>query len=100
MRPLRRRNSISCTGDDSKDSDDSRFNGPVPPADVVGRAWVILGQATSRAKNNLRAAGRERALRLAQDGGDQEVGRDVLAQVMTGPGLTYGPHRLGVLVHG
>ena len=29
-------------GDDSRDSDDSRFNAPVSPGDVVGRAWLIL----------------------------------------------------------
>ncbi|MGD9649044.1 MAG: S26 family signal peptidase [Pirellulales bacterium] len=29
-------------GDDSKDSDDSRFNGPVPTDDVLGRPWLIL----------------------------------------------------------
>lgn len=29
-------------GDDSKDSDDSRFNGPVEPDRVVGRAWMIV----------------------------------------------------------
>ncbi|TWT33417.1 signal peptidase I [Blastopirellula retiformator] len=30
-------------GDDLKDSDDSRFNGPVPPQRIVGRAWLIVG---------------------------------------------------------
>jgi len=29
-------------GDYSQDSDDSRFNGPVRPAEIVGRAWLIL----------------------------------------------------------
>lgn len=29
-------------GDDSQDSDDSRFNGPVSPAQVVGHAWLIV----------------------------------------------------------
>jgi len=29
-------------GDDSRDSDDSRFEGPVPPERVYGRAWLIL----------------------------------------------------------
>ena len=29
-------------GDDSKDSDDSRFNAPVQPADVIGRPLMIL----------------------------------------------------------
>lgn len=30
-------------GDDLKDSDDSRFNGPTPAKDVMGRAWLIVG---------------------------------------------------------
>ena len=30
-------------GDFARDSDDSRFNGPVPPEDVIGRAWLIVG---------------------------------------------------------
>jgi len=29
-------------GDDLKDSDDSRFNGPVPPHRILGRAWLIV----------------------------------------------------------
>jgi signal peptidase I len=29
-------------GDDLKDSDDSRFNGPVPAKRTLGRAWLIL----------------------------------------------------------
>ncbi len=29
-------------GDDSMDSDDSRFEGPVPPNWIVGRAWLIM----------------------------------------------------------
>ena len=29
-------------GDFSRDSDDSRFNGPVRPDQLVGRAWLIL----------------------------------------------------------
>ncbi len=29
-------------GDDSKDSDDSRFNGPVRHEDIVGRTWAIV----------------------------------------------------------
>jgi len=29
-------------GDDSADSDDSRFNGLVSPGDIIGRAWLIL----------------------------------------------------------
>jgi type IV secretory pathway protease TraF len=30
-------------GDNSKDSDDSRFNGPVRRDEIVGRTWAILG---------------------------------------------------------
>ncbi|QDU74257.1 Signal peptidase I V [Bremerella volcania] len=29
-------------GDDLKDSDDSRFNGPVPSHRIMGRAWLIV----------------------------------------------------------
>lgn len=29
-------------GDDLKDSDDSRFNGPVPARRIMGRAWLIV----------------------------------------------------------
>ncbi|REK19466.1 MAG: signal peptidase I [Planctomycetota bacterium] len=29
-------------GDETRDSDDSRFNGPVPPEQVVGRSWLIV----------------------------------------------------------
>lgn len=29
-------------GDDTKDSEDSRFSGPVPPEKIVGRVWLIL----------------------------------------------------------
>jgi signal peptidase I len=41
-------NSFVCTdgyyvlGDDTKDSDDSRFNGPVTSDRIVGRAWLII----------------------------------------------------------
>jgi len=35
-------------GDFSRDSDDSRFNGPVKPEQIVGRAWVILSPAERR----------------------------------------------------
>jgi len=28
-------------GDFSRDSDDSRFNGPVPPENLIGRAWYV-----------------------------------------------------------
>lgn len=33
-------------GDDLKDSDDSRFNGPVPAHRVMGRAWLIAWPMT------------------------------------------------------
>lgn len=29
-------------GDDSLDSDDSRFEGPIPPNWIVGRSWLIV----------------------------------------------------------
>jgi signal peptidase I len=29
-------------GDDTKDSDDSRYNGPVQPKRIIGRAWLIM----------------------------------------------------------
>lgn len=29
-------------GDDSMDSDDSRFEGPIPPNWIVGRSWLIM----------------------------------------------------------
>jgi signal peptidase I len=29
-------------GDDSRDSDDSRFNGPLAPKEIHGRAWLIV----------------------------------------------------------
>jgi signal peptidase I len=29
-------------GDDTNDSDDSRFAGPVPPGRIVGRVWLIV----------------------------------------------------------
>lgn len=29
-------------GDDSRDSQDSRFEGPIPPSHIHGRAWLIL----------------------------------------------------------
>jgi type IV secretory pathway protease TraF len=35
-------------GDNSMDSDDSRFNRPVSPRDVVGRAWMILAPQEHR----------------------------------------------------
>ncbi|WP_040351809.1 signal peptidase I [Blastopirellula marina] len=33
-------------GDDLKDSDDSRFNGPVPAHRIMGRAWLIAWPMT------------------------------------------------------
>jgi signal peptidase I len=33
-------------GDDLKDSDDSRFNGPVPAKRIFGRAWLIVWPTT------------------------------------------------------
>lgn len=36
-------NGYYVLGDDLKDSDDSRFNGPVPGQRIVGRAWLIVG---------------------------------------------------------
>jgi signal peptidase I len=35
-------------GDFSRDSDDSRFNGPVSPKSLVGRAWLILAPGGRR----------------------------------------------------
>lgn len=35
-------------GDDSRDSDDSRYNGPVKPQSIVGRAWLILSPGSRR----------------------------------------------------
>ena len=35
-------------GDFSLDSDDSRFNGPLPWAEVIGRPWLILAPAGHR----------------------------------------------------
>ena len=40
-------------GDDTRDSDDSRFNGPVPPEQILGRAWLILDPAERRGLVNL-----------------------------------------------
>jgi signal peptidase I len=40
-------------GDDTFDSDDSRFNDPVPPDDLVGRAWLIFGPSGRRGFVNL-----------------------------------------------
>ncbi len=41
-------NGYFVLGDYSRDSDDSRFNGPVWPAEIVGRAWLILAPAGRR----------------------------------------------------
>ncbi len=35
-------------GDNAMDSDDTRFNEPVRPEQVIGRAWLILGPAGRR----------------------------------------------------
>jgi signal peptidase I len=35
-------------GDYSRDSDDSRFNGPVWPEEVIGRAWLIVAPSEHR----------------------------------------------------
>jgi signal peptidase I len=35
-------------GDDSRDSDDSRFHGALPSAEILGRPWIILGPAGRR----------------------------------------------------
>jgi signal peptidase I len=35
-------------GDNSNDSDDSRFNGPVWPEQVIGRAWLIVAPSGHR----------------------------------------------------
>src|SRR5262245_38096902 len=35
-------NGYYVLGDDLKDSDDSRFNGPVPANRIIGRAWLII----------------------------------------------------------
>lgn len=35
-------------GDDSKDSDDSRFNGPVARQNIIGRAWLIIAPQSRR----------------------------------------------------
>lgn len=39
-------------GDYSRDSDDSRFNGPVPPQHIIGRAWLIIGPSGRRGRVN------------------------------------------------
>jgi len=36
-------------GDDSRDSDDSRFNGPLLPDQLIGRAWLIVAPGEHRA---------------------------------------------------
>jgi signal peptidase I len=35
-------------GDDSRDSDDSRFNWPVKPNQIIGRAWIIVRPSERR----------------------------------------------------
>ena len=41
-------NGFFVLGDYSRDSDDSRFNGPVAPDQIVGRAWIIVGPSGRR----------------------------------------------------
>lgn len=40
-------------GDDSRDSDDSRFNGAVLPENITGRAWLILAPSSRFGRANL-----------------------------------------------
>ena len=35
-------------GDNTRDSDDSRFNGPLPPDQMIGRAWLIVATGEHR----------------------------------------------------
>ena len=35
-------------GDFARDINDSRFNGPVPPEQLIGRAWLIVGPSGRR----------------------------------------------------
>ena len=35
-------------GDESRDSDDSRFNGIVKAKEIIGRAWLIVGPSARR----------------------------------------------------
>ena len=41
-------------GDDSRDSDDSRFNGPIYRHQLIGRAWLILAPAEDAGFVNVR----------------------------------------------
>jgi signal peptidase I len=45
-KPVACGNGFYVLGDDLKDSDDSRFNGPVAAEDVLGRAWLIVWPST------------------------------------------------------
>lgn len=40
-------------GDDSRDSDDSRFNGAVPPEMIIGRTWMIISPKERRGFVNI-----------------------------------------------
>lgn len=42
------KNGYYVLGDFTRDSDDSRFNGPVWPEQLVGRAWLIVGPSGRR----------------------------------------------------
>ncbi len=41
-RPVECQDGYFVMGDDSKDSQDSRFEGPVPPDRITGRPWLIV----------------------------------------------------------
>lgn len=49
---LRREHSVECgegyfvLGDDSRDSQDSRFEGPVDPSRIEGRSWLVVWPAS------------------------------------------------------
>jgi signal peptidase I len=41
-KPLACGNGYYVLGDHTRDSDDSRFNGPIQPHRIIGRAWLIV----------------------------------------------------------
>ncbi|MCE9553364.1 MAG: signal peptidase I [Planctomycetes bacterium] len=47
-KPVRYGNAYYVLGDETKDSEDSRFNPAITPAQILGRAWIILGPAGRR----------------------------------------------------